>query len=220
MNELYRPEGSPVVFGVGTRYDNGAATRTEFSGHFFGDGITGSTSAVERIDWVAGDPVAIYYKHPDGTYTHAQYTVTNSVSAHAEKSDAAIQVASGQTALSWAGGEGNHVFTAVYPKEGFNGNSYAKFDGVRVKAFIPGTQDLHRSNGRYLPDMKYASMVAYKAISASSTEQTVVLPFRPAFTAFEFRLRKSASAPALTVTSVTLSSSTDDLAGVFSFDIT
>ena len=220
MNELYRPEGSPVVFGVGTRYDNGAATRTEFSGHFFGDGITGSTSAVERIDWVAGDPVAIYYKHPDGTYTHAQYTVTNSVSAHAEKSDAAIQVASGQTALSWAGGEGNHVFTAVYPKEGFNGNSYAKFDGVRVKAFIPGTQDLHLSNGRYLPDMKYASMVAYKAISASSTEQTVVLPFKPAFTAFEFRLRKSASAPALKVSSVTLSSSTDDLAGGFSFDIT
>ena len=223
LNEQYRPEGSPIVFGVGTRYDNGSDTRTEFSGHFFGDGISGSTSAVERIDWVAGDAVTIYYRHPDGTSpTHAYYTVTNTVSANAEKSDAAIQVATGSTPLSWAGSSGNndHVFTAVYPKEGFNGNSYAKFDGVRVKAFIPGNQDLHVSNGRYLPDMKFASMVAYKAIPASSTESTVVLPFKPAFTAFEFRLRKSDGAPALTVTSVTLSSSTDDLAGGFSFDIT
>ena len=224
MNELYRPEGSPIVFGVGTRYDNGDATRTEFSGHLYGDGITGSTSAVERIDWVAGDPVTIYYKHPDGNYSEhpAHYTVTNNVSANAEKSDAAIQVASGSTALTWASSSGNgeHVFTAVYPREGFQGNNYAKFNGVRVKAFIPGNQDLHVSNGRYLPDMKYASMVGYKAIPASSTESTVVLPFKPAFTAFEFRLRKSGSAPALTVTSVTLSSTTDDLAGGFSFDIT
>ena len=223
MNEQYRPEGSPIVFGVGTRYDNGDATRTEFSGHFYGDGISGSTSAVERIDWVAGDAVTIYYRHPDGTSpTHAYYTVTNTVSANAEMSDAAIQVATGSTALSWAGSSDNndHVFTAVYPREGFGGNNYAKFDGVRVKAFIPGNQDIHVSNGRYLPDMKYASMVAYKAIPASSTESTVVLPFKPAFTAFEFRLRKSSSAPALTVTSVTLSSSSDDLAGGFSFDIT
>lgn len=224
VNEQYRPEGSPIVFGVGISYDTGSATRTEFSGHLYGDGITGSTSAVERIDWVAGDPVTIYYKHPDGNYSEhpAHYTVTNDVSANAEKSDAAIQVASGSTALTWASSSGNgeHVFTAVYPREGFNGNNYAKFNGVEVKAFIPGNQNLHVSNGRYLPDMKYASMVAYKAIPTTSTESTVVLPFKPAFTAIEFRLRKSGSAPALTVTSVTLSSSTGDLAGGFSFDIT
>lgn len=223
LNEQYRPEGTPIVFTAATGYENGDATRTEYSGQFFagsGNGLNGSTNAWERIDWVSGDPVTVYYKHPDNSYSNSKYAVAGNPVANAEMSDASVQVVSGSTALAWAGGNGNHVFTAVYPTRGFDGNSHSVFDGVEVRGFIPSTQTLHQANGKYLPEMKYATMVAYKSIPSSSTEQTVVLPFKPAFTAFEFRFRKQAGAVAAKVMSFTISSTTDDLAGPFSFNIT
>ena len=224
LNEELRQVGRPVIFSAASDSESGAATRTEFSSLFYGDGngsnLNGSTSARERIDWVAGDPVTIYYKHPDNQYTHANYTVSGNPVANAERSDAGLQVASGSNPLVWAAGNGSHVFSAVYPTRGFNGNTYSRFDGVEVKGLIPSNPTLRLLNGKYLPDMAYATMVGYKTISASSTEQTVVLPFKPAFTAFEFRFRKQAHAAVSRIMSVTLSSTTDDLAGPFSFSIT
>ena len=223
LNGQYRPEGTTIVFSAATGYENGDATRTEYSGQFFaaGNSLTGVTNAWERIDWVTGDPVHVYYKHPDGNYSNSRYVVGTS-SANAETSNASVQVASGSSSLAWAAGSGNndHVFTAVYPTQGFDGNNHSRFDGVEVRGFIPTDQTLHLSNGKYLPDMKYATMVAYKSIASESNEQTVVLPFKPAYTAFEFRFRKQAGAAAIKMTSFTISSTTDDLAGHFSFNIT
>ena len=218
LNGQYRPEGSPVVFSAGTGYDNGAPTRTEYSGELFGG--SAATNAWERIDWVGGDPVTIYYRHPDNSYSHADYAVSGTPVSHAERSDAVIEVSGGNTALTWASGTGDHVFTAVYPTRGFNGNTSSRFNGVDVKGLIPSTPQLSRKNGKYLPDMSYATMVAYKSVSGNSSEQTVSLPFRPAFTAFEFRFRKTSGMPSFPVTAVSLTSTTDDLAGPFSFSIT
>ncbi len=223
LDGQYRPEGTIIPFEVGTGSGSGTETRTAFSGHFYAtSGLNGTAGAWERIDWVNGDPVTIYYKHPDNTYTHANYTVSGNPTANADRSGAGVQPASGSTPLVWAAGsgQGSHVFTAVYPTQGFNYNQHSRFDGVQVKGFIPAQPVLQETGGRYLPDMSFATLVGYKSISASSTEQTVSIPFKPAFTAFEFRFRKQAGAAATRVMSFTLSSSTDDLAGPFSFSIT
>ena len=225
MDEQYRPAGSPVVFTAATGYENGDGTRTVYSGQFFaGSGnLTGSTNAWERIDWVDNDPVTIYYKHPDASFSHADYTVSGNPTANAEKSDAGVEVVSGGTKLVWADGveNGSHVFTAVYPSRGFHGNSNARFDGVEVKGLIQDNPTLTLTNGKYLPDMGYATMVAYKSIPCDSNDQTVTLPFKPAFTAFEFRFRKQAGVQSFDkMLSFTISSTTDDLAGPFSFNIT
>lgn len=233
MNEKYRPEGTPIVFTAATGYENGDGTRTEYSGDFFDgntqlgptDPLSSYNNSWERIDWVNNDPMTIFYKHPDNSSTSANYKVSGSPAADKEISDASIVVDNSQQ-LVWAGGSGDHIFTAMYPKQGWDGNNDIFFNGTEVRGFIPANQTLRSMNsgsynGKYLPQMKYAYMVAYKSIPGTSTDHTVDLPFKPAYTAFEFRFRKPAnSAPSYKVKSFSMSSSTDDLAGGFSFNIT
>lgn len=229
MNEKYRPEGTPIIFTAATGFENGDGTRTEYSGHFFNGSteVTGNTlssyaNTWERIDWVQNDPMVIYY---DRASSSANYNVTSSISPTAEISDAGIEVASGSTKLTWAGGSGNHIFTAMYPKNGFGNNNTITFNGAngQVGGLIPATQTLRSVNGKYLPQMQYAYMVARKTIDGSSTQHTVALPFKPAFTAFEFRLRRPAtlgngSTASFKVKSFTISS-TSPLAGNFNLTI-
>ena len=229
MNEKYRPEGTPIIFSAATGYENGDGTRTEYSGHFFNGSteVTGNTlssyaNTWERIDWLQNDPLVIYY---DRASSSANYNVTSSISPTAEISDAGIEVASGSTKLTWAGGSGNHIFTAMYPKNGFGNNNTITFNGAngQVGGLIPATQTLRTVSGKYLPQMQYAYMVARKTIDGSSTQHTVALPFKPAFTAFEFRLRRPAtlgngSTASFKVKSFTISS-TSPLAGNFNLTI-
>lgn len=229
MNEKYRPEGTPIIFTAATGFENGDGTRTEYSGHFFNGSteVTGNTlssyaNTWERIDWVQNDPMVIYY---DRASSSANYNVTSSISPTAEISDAGIEVASGSSKLTWAGGTGDHIFTAMYPKNGFGNNNSITFNGAngQVGGLIPATQTLRSVNGKYLPQMQYAYMVARKTIDGSSTQHTVALPFKPAFTAFEFRLRRPAtlgngSTASFKVKSFTISSSSP-LAGNFNLTI-
>ena len=67
-------------------------------------------------------------------------------------------------------------------------------------------------------------MAAYANIGANSGESVVRLPFRPAFTTFEFKLQRAASEPDPAITSfelktVEVSGSTTPLTGGFSFQI-
>ena len=230
MNEKYRPEGSPIVFTASTGYENGDGTRTEYSGSFWNNGsdvtsqgLNSYNGAYERIDWVSNDPITIYYKHPDQSSTSANYKVSGNPSADKEKSDASIVVDNSQH-LVWAGGGGanSHVFTAMYPKYNFGGNSGISFDGTNVKGYIPAAQTLRAVSGsarKFIPQMQYAYMVAYKAIDGTSTEHTVALPFRPAYTAFEFHFKKPDNAPSYKVTAFEMSSTSSDLAGGFAFAI-
>lgn len=231
MNEKYRPEGTPIIFSAGTGYENGDGTRTEYSGSFWSggsdvtsQGLSSYAGAYERIDWVSNDPMTIYYKHPDQSSTNANYKVSGNPSANEEISDASIVVDNSQQ-LVWAGGGGtnSHVFTAMYPKYNFGGNTGISFDGTNVKGYIPAAQTLRSVSGntrKFLPQMQYAYMVAYKAIDGNSNEHTVALPFKPAYTAFEFHFRKPANAPSsYKVTAFEMSSSSSDLAGGFVFAI-
>ena len=238
MNEKYRPEGSPIVFTAATGYENGDGTRTEYSGHFFNgttelqntDPLSSYANSWERIDWVNNDPVMIYYKHPNNSSSNAGYTVS-SKTANVENSDASIEVASGSTKLTWAGGNGDHIFTAMYPIAGFNAGNIGDvannvtFNGTVAGGLIPATQNLTKVSGasKYLPHMQYAYMLARKKITGSSTDHTVYLPFRPAFTAFEFRIKRPATLQNGSTASYKVKSfsitSTAPLAGDFSLTI-
>ena len=120
----------------------------------------------------------------------------------------------------------------MYPNVGFDGNNTISFDGETAGGLIPSSQTLRlmnsgNYNGKYLPEMKYAYMLAYKSIASGSSDHDVNLPFRPAFTAFNFRLRmpqtpatgtSGASYKVKSFTMTTLESGAS-LAGNFSVDI-
>ena len=244
MNEMYRPEGTPIIFTAATGYENGNGTRTEYSGSFFdangnpNQNLTGTANNYERIDWVANDPVKVFYAHGSGSPLNAVYAVSGTPSADDEISNASISVTSGSK-LTWTAGGANHVFTAMYPTNGFNansslGNTYANNsitfnDGTHVTAQIPAAQKAipTQTTGKYRPNMAYAYMIAYKEIASSSNDHEVYLPFTPAMTAFEFRFRMPATPAAGTsgksfkVKSFRMHTSTSGkyLAGNFSFAI-
>lgn len=208
-DEIYRPLGSKIVFTVSTEYDNGVATKAEYSG------VVSTSNSRERIDWVDGDPIKIVYNGEAESYT-----VDGDPSAVDASSKAAI---TGN--LVWK--VGPHTFKALYPD-----NTYGSIseDGV-VTGSIPADQsvtasDLKTVNGvqKYQPHTaSYGFMVGYKYIDDASTVSTVELPFKPAFTTFEFKL-KGQAASSSKVTKAVLSSveGTDgaDMTGGFHFTIT
>ena len=187
-NETYRPAGTPIVFGAATGYENGDGTRTIYSGALYG-----TTNQYERIDWVANDPIKVYYGTDNGVYT----VNGSSITAASENSNAGVTFSSG-TQLTWSS-QSNHLFYAVYP-------SSATLNAAgHVSGSIPATQTVtyNSTKGKYLPDMSHAYLVSRKTITSSSTESTVNLPFTPAYTAFEFNLTKPGTA-AVTVTKLEL----------------
>ena len=216
INEKYRPAGTPITFSAATGYENGTGTRTEYSGQLYGN-----TPKYERIDWLSGDPVTITYVH--GTPATSQYQVTEVSGTTDKNSYASVEVASGQTKLTWGEGEGDHTFYAMYPSTGFQGNGSASLTSSNhVQGSVPATQTLHLSadGTKYLPPMQYGYMVAYKNISGTSTENRVTLPFTPAVTAFEFKLQKrNGDMGDLKIKGAELTATTP-LTGTFAFDIT
>ena len=236
INEQYRPAGSEIVIGASTDYDNGEATRTEYdsvepgtrteySGVIFD--VYGSTPKSERINWLSGDNMKIFYQQGTAAATSGVYGVTT-INPDREKSYADVVCTDG-TKLTWGEGTGTHKFYAMYPAKGFGGNNDMDLTNTNhVTGFIPATQDIDATNTntvdgqlKYQPDMKYAYMVSYKEIAASSTATRAELPFSPAVTTFEFKfkLNQDDAKATRTVTKFTMEASTN-LTGNFALDIT
>ena len=221
VNEKYRPAGSQIVFSAATGYDNGVETRTEYTGDM--KTVTGYSNQFERIDWVANDPLKIYYRRGNGSFTNAVYKITGTNTTSNEITKATAE-ADG-TALYWGDGTGDHYFYGMYPSTGFGGNSSASLSNNRASGNIPaaqnitGTQKTLEGIAKYMPDMKYAYMVCYQEVAENSSTSSVELPFSPAVTAFEFRFKLADHGP-VTVKSFKLSSASTDLTGNFAFDIT
>ena len=234
INEQYRPAGSEIVIGASTDYDNGEATRTEYDSvepatrTDYSGAIYGSSPKRERVDWLAGDNMTIFYKQGTAAASSGVYGVTT-ISPSSEKSYADVTNTSG-TKLTWGDGTGDHYFYAMYPAKGFGGNNGMDLTNTNhVNGTIPATQDIDVNHKitvdgqlKYQPDMKYAYLVSYKKIDASSTATRAELPFRPAVTTFEykFKLNDNDAATERTVTKFTMTSATTNLAGTFEFDIT
>lgn len=218
-NDIYRQPGTPIAFSASSGYQNGVETKAEYSGYYYG------SPSYERIDWVANDPVKIVYNGTPASYTVATVSGTTS-----EISDATL----GSGNLTWDGSN-THVFYGLYPA-GATGSSGTLTNAGQVSGSIPAVQDINASKTitdqdnitKYQPDTEhYGYLVAFKEIAASSTESTVVLPFRPAVTTFEFKFQRlSADTYPNNIQSFTLSTQavgsnpTTPLSGDFQFQIT
>lgn len=212
-NELYRPEGTPIVFAAETGYDNGIETRTEYSG--VTATVSGFTNPFERINWKDNDQIKIYYATAG---TSAVYTVGDPTNDN-EKSTSGIYSAN---QLTWVGGDSDNVFYGMYPNTGFSSghgaNNSASLSNTTVSGNIPSTQSVYKKSGTtYEADMAYGYLVSKKTVASSSTARTVDLPFRPATTTFQFKF-KLGSGDAVNVSSFVMTS-TAALAGTFSFDM-
>ncbi len=210
-DEVYRPVGSKIVFSVATGYDNGVETKAEYSGELFG-----SSPKRERIDWVDGDPITVIY---NGSATNV--AVNGAPTAEQEKSEAGID-----TQLYWD--QGPHTFMALYPSGGTGSRGSINANGG-VTGSIPADQSVTADATvggvkKFQPHTaEYGYLVGYKYIESSSTVTSVVLPFKPAVTTFEFKLKRK-SASDVKVTKAVLSSEAGSagaaMTGNFSFTIT
>ena len=186
--EDYYVKGNEVNFNVATGYQNGPATRTEYSGERY---TVGSTS-YERIDWVAGDVIRIASDKAatsDGA-SYADYTV-QSASPDSEKSIAGV---SSSAPLTWGGG--TNTFYGLYPAPGVDGvDSGVSFTEAGVATLVlPADQSSIT--------MKYAYMGAATTASAG---ESVSLEFNPLMNAYCFRLLGDADT-GMKLKSLTLSS--------------
>ena len=213
-DELYRPIGTKIPFTVSTGYENGVVTKAEYSGELFG-----TSNKIERIDWVKDDPIKIVYNN-----TAASYKVVEGVTANNEKSTAKID-----GNLVWQAGP--HKFYALYPAGGTNSAGSLSNAG-KVEGSIPASQPTASSTvavyggvQKFQPNTaQYGYLVAYKEIDSSSGLTSVELPFVPAVTTFEFKLKRKDTDTDLKLTKAVLSSQSGttgaDMTGKFSFTIT
>lgn len=214
--------GTRIVFAAMTSYENSDDTRTEYSGVLYG-----TTDKVERIDWVANtDKFTVNYA-AGTSFTTADYLVT-SVNAENYNSKAGVTEANKNEILAWAEGS-EHKFYAMYPPHSVN--TTASLTNVNhFQATLPAAQpQTHTQNvtvgsntwSRHLPNMNNAYMVAYAGTdNGMVTGGGVTLPFRPAVTTFEFRLRRNEGEDGKNIRYFKLISEGHALTGQFSFDIT
>ena len=204
--------GGPITFSADVEYENGTPTRTVYAGN-----VTVGTSGRERIDWVKNDLITIAYKQDgDPAFQYGDYRIKDgTIQASGAKSTAAIEPVGSE--LYWGEtANKDHLFYALYPANGFGGNTKSSLTGADVTGTIPATQAPTLSSSKFLPQMQYASMVAMKQVSFATS--TVTLQFRPAFTAFEFILNSSNALP-ITVSKIEMEATTD-LTGDFAFTVT
>lgn len=219
-----RVPGEPIRFSAQTGYQNGEGTRTEYSGALYG-----SSTVYERIDWKSNDPMKIIYVQGSAE-SSSNYKVQSVSGTTSENSYAEVQPDG--TELVW-GGSGTNKFYAMYPTSAKNAYASLAKTGSNYRAagtLLP-TQDVDANktqtitvNGdswtRYQPDMDYNYLLAYADDNTGISGTAVVLPFRPAVTAFEFRFQRQAGDTDRKVTKFELSSSSDALTGEFKIDIT
>ena len=219
MDEIYRPEGSEIIFGVENEYENSETgeTRTIFTGTDLT--VSGYTNKFERIDWVTGDKMTISYQRTNKTTQTGVYVVSSKTNSN-EISNGSVYYYSG-TKLTWNGGNNDHYFYAMYPENGNNRNTFTPVSGgATISGTIPASQSVtyNSSQGKYLPaDMNLAFMVGYKRLSSGSTTSRVTIPFTPAVTMFEFNLKRASSGTTY-VRSATLTAT--NATGTFSFKLT
>ena len=227
-------EGSPIVFGADTIWDNLEMTRTEYSGKDESNAMISAGSATERIDWVATkDRIRIFCKEAQGGPT-SDYTINDDVQAAAQKSQASM-TSTNKNGLRW--GTGEHNFFAFYPAPGtvsnYDANVKVKESDIAIAesteekkvtftATIPATQTYVGTKTtttggvtvrEYKPNMNYAYMFASKRVTRPAN--SLSLSFKPLMTTFELTLMGLEANTGCKLKSVELSSSSTDMSGKF-----
>ena len=216
-----------IHFGASTVYENGPATKTDYSGKDQDDNGISSSSRYERIDWLSTDKIRILCDQAvlvSGSGHHADYSVIPAgVDEAARQKHKASVVPADDNGLQW-NGDGTYHFYGYYPSTAQNPRATINTKATSlatVTGHIPATQSVTSGTGEedhvFKPDMDYAYMYAYASASSGGT---VSLSFKPLFTAVEFTLLTDPSSPVsgnkLTKVALSSSQSGSSLAGDFS----
>ena len=186
-------------------------TRTVFTGTKVGD--------VERIDWSEGDILRIYCGEAtmlgSSNQHECDYTVSASSSSGSAVCTASINPATDVNGMQW--GENEHTFYAMYPSPDTDGLVGASFENGTMVFTMPATQTVTRkeNTGIWLPDMKYAPMLAVTTVNAYA--DSVPLDFSPKYSAFSFTVKKAKYA-VIHLSSFTLTSATGYLTGTYTLE--
>lgn len=215
--------GGTIQFGVSAVYENGPATKTEYSGKDQNNNSITSSSTAERIDWLSTDKIRILCSQASlvsGEDHYADYSITPG-SISGQKQSASIAPVSEDGGLQW--GTGAHNFYALYPSKVQNTNATIAINGTgaTVTGLIPTSQSVTLSGRVFKPVMDYAYM--YAIAPGVTPGSSVSLDFKPLVTALEFTLlTKSGDAITSKLTSVVLSSTQSSayLAGSFTAGLT
>ena len=194
----------------------GPGTKTSYAGYTAG-------TKYERIEWVAGDPIRIFSMNPsivsakwsDNTTGHDYYdyvilqTEESPIENVERESRAHLKKPAEGYGMVWVDSPEGATFYGVYPKAEPQYKSETEpqivaFQGMTILATQQGAQ----------PDMGHAYMVSAPAQYASSTED-MKMRFYPFFNAFYIELKSEDSD--IKINSVTLSSTSDGLAGDYKY---
>lgn len=191
------------------RATTAVGTRTAYSGEMVGQ--------FERIDWTTGDEIIIWSDNatvrPDGQPYFAGndklalYSL-GTISTSGEKSIALLDDPEAN-GLQYPEGDPGSKLWGVYPASVLT----ASPSGNAIPFAIAETQALAPNDSTqvpndYVPAMSQAVMLAY--VSGAKASKLVDLPFKPAFTAFEFDIKGQDMVHPLTITAVEMVSEGDN----------
>lgn len=220
--ESFYGQGETIRFGVPTVYENGPATKTEYSGKDQDNNSISSSSTHERIDWLPTDKIRIACDQASllGSSEHfADYKIIPEATSGKTHIASLSPFGNG---LQW--GRGRHDFYAFYPsgEQNSDANIALSGSGAVVSGTIPVTQDpIAERNRVFKPDMDYAYM--YAVAPNVNPGENVSLNFTPLVSTLEFTLLgKPGDVITSRLTSVKLSSGQTGsyLAGSFRASLT
>ena len=208
--------GKKARFSASTGYE----TRTAYSG------VRDENKKIERIDWTSGDQIMVWSDNatvrPQGTpyFTGndklAVYSI-GTITSSDEKSVATIEDRL-DSGLLYPDGNQTCQFWGVYPASAVT----ASPENNTVSLTISAEQQLAANENTattadnpyvdYVPNMNQAYMLAY--VSGAKEGASVELPFKTAFTDFEFNITTALESD-VTVTAIEITSATTAVSGGF-----
>ena len=208
--------GKKARFSASTGYE----TRTAYSG------VRDENKKIERIDWTSGDQIMVWSDNatvrPQGTPYFsgndklAVYNI-GTITASDEKSVATVEDWR-DSGLLYPDGNQTCQFWGVYPASAVTAspvdNTVSLAIGAQQQLAENANTAISTANPYvdFVPDMDQAYMLAY--VSGAKEGASVELPFKPAFTDFEFNITTTLESD-VTVTAVEITSTSTAVSGGF-----
>lgn len=208
--------GKKARFSASTGYE----TRTAYSG------VRDANKKIERIDWTSGDQIMVWSDNatvrPQGTPYFsgndklAVYNI-GTITASDEKSVATVEDRR-DSGLLYPDDNQDCQFWGVYPASAVTAspvnNTLPLAIGAQQQLAENANTAISTANPYvdFVPDMDQAYMLAY--VSGAKEGASVELPFKPAFTDFEFNITTTLESD-VTVTAVEITSTSTAVSGGF-----
>ena len=208
--------------------DDGAMTRTVYTGKDESGADMGSSSSYERIEWLSTDQISVLCPQAGRDKTAKFIVLPGSYSSN--KHNATIEPIDHK--LYWSETKNlDHYFFGLYPAPGMTGApsataiTQASNTSATVTGTIPATQEYTLSGSELKPKMECAYMYAVSKVNSGSTGGngvSVSLSFKPMVTTLRFTLKTKSDMAGKKLTKIELISTNSDsfLAGTFTGTLT